>query len=99
MIQHIVAFKFLPGLAEERLAEVVSKLNALAKSVPGVLSLSAGISFISDPARSLGYDVGLAATFADKESLSNYIKHPEHQAVLKLLRETMDSWLVIDYEI
>lgn len=99
MIQHIVAFRSLPELSEERLTEVVSKLNALAKSVPGVLSLSAGISFVSDPARSLGYDLGLAATFADKESLSNYIMHPEHQAVLKILRETMHPWVVIDYEI
>jgi len=99
LIQHIVAFKTVPGLPEEKLAEAIDRLNALRDTVPTVLSLSAGRNFVTDPARSLGYNAGLVATFADRDALAAYIRHPAHQEVLKLLRETMESWLVIDYEV
>ena len=98
MIQHLVAFKCLPGLPEDKLTEVIAKLNALKDSIPVVLSLSAGRNFVADPARSLGYEAGLAATFAGRESLAAYIEHPEHQNIVKILCQTMESWLVVDYE-
>jgi len=97
MIRHIVLFKLFDGVTREdpRAAVAFDTLAKLGGVIPELRFWQVGWN-ISD--RDIANDVALIADVNDAGALQRYIAHPEHQAVLPLLRE-VSSWVVVDLEI
>lgn len=96
MIRHIVLFKLLDGVTRDD-PRAVSAFDALAKLddvIPELRFWQVGWN-ISD--RDIAYDVALIADVDDAGALRRYVVHPDHQAVLPLLRE-VSTWVVADLE-
>jgi len=93
MIKHIVMWK----LRNKADAEIIKdNLEALAGKIPGLLKVEVGIDF-SDSEQSA--DVVLYSELESREALAAYQNHPEHQAVIPLVKAAAVSRVVVDYEV
>ncbi len=100
MIKHIVCWTLKENAdgcsKKENLARVKTTLEALKGKIPVVRSLEIGLNFDNTPD---AFDISLYAEFNSKEDLKVYQEHPEHLAVVQLLRKVRDKKVVVDYEI
>lgn len=94
-IQHIVWIKNRGSAGEEQMRALLDRIKALQKSIPGVISISAGRNFTD---RANGYSHGAIITLIDRQALQNYIEHPRHTEVATQLAASCDI-LVLDYEV
>jgi len=93
MIKHIVMWK----LRNKADAEIIKdNLEALLGKIPGLLNVEVGIDF-SDSEQSA--DVVLYSEFESREALAAYQSHPDHQAVIPLVKAAAVSRVVVDYEV
>ncbi len=92
MVRHIVMWK-LRDKADARLLK--ERLEALNGRIPGLLRLEAGIDFLASEQSA---DLVLVADLESREALDAYQRHPEHQAVVPLVRDATVSRTVVDYE-
>ena len=93
MIKHIVMWK----LKNKADAEIIQdKLEALMGKIPGLLKVEVGIDFSESEQSS---DVVLYSELESREALAVYQAHPEHQAVIPLVRAAAVARTVVDYEI
>jgi len=93
MIKHIVMWK----LRNKADAEIIKdNLEALAGKIPGLLKVEVGIDF-SDSEQSA--DVVLYAELESREALAVYQSHPDHGAVIPLVKAAAVSRTVVDYEV
>ena len=87
MVRHIVSWNFKPELTEEQRQavreEIVPRINALKELVPCALEVKASCP----PLGSSNCDLVLYSEVAQADDLPLYQNHPEHQAVLPLIRE------------
>jgi len=93
MIKHIVMWK----LRNKADAEIIKdNLEALVGKIPGLLSVEVGIDFSNSEQSA---DVVLYSELENREALAAYQAHPEHQAVIPLLKAAAVSRTVVDYEV
>ena len=93
MVKHIVMWK-LRDKAEG--AEIKVRLDALAGNIPGLLSIEVGIDFLESEQSA---DLVLIAELENRQALEVYQNHPEHQAVVPLIKAAAIARTAIDYEI
>jgi hypothetical protein len=74
---------------------IKARLEALDGRIPGLLHIEVGIDFLVSEQSA---DVVLVAELADREALENYQAHPEHQAVIPLVKAAAIARTVVDYE-
>lgn len=96
MIRHVVLFKFKAEVNETDRADLVARLKALPKRIPGILKPEVGEDFVKSPR---SYDVALVFSFEDREALDRYVNHPNHVPVRERARQICDSDMKVDYEI
>jgi len=77
-------------------AMLKQRLEALNGRIPGLLHLEVGIDFLESEQSA---DLVLVAELESREALDNYQVHPEHQAVVPLVKEAAVSRTVVDYEV
>ncbi len=95
MIDHLVLFAVKEDASREDVEDLLSSLKALRDKVSSVADLSVGEDF----SRRAGvYTHGLFVRFEDREGLQEYLKHPEHLAVVEKLDSRTSGRLVADYE-
>jgi len=92
MIKHIVMWK-LRDKADAM--EIKDKLEALKGKIPGLLHIEVGIDFLGSEQSA---DVVLHAELENREALESYQMHPEHQAVVPLVKAAAIARTVVDYE-
>jgi len=92
MVKHIVMWK-LKSAADA--AEIKTRLEALNGKIPGLIHLEAGIDFLESEQSA---DLVLYSELEDREALDAYQAHPEHQAVVPLIKAAAASRTVVDYE-
>jgi len=93
MIKHIVMWT----LHDKNDAIMVKKtLEGLKGKVPSIIDIEVGIDFSATDASA---DVILYSTFANRDDLSAYVAHPDHQAVIPMMQRVTTSRKVVDYEI
>ena len=92
-LEHIVWLKAKSGVSEDDIETILMAIRNLS-SLPGVLAVSAGRN-ITD--RANGANHGVIITLVDGKALSEYLIHPDHQAVGVKLRQHCDV-LAMDYE-
>jgi hypothetical protein len=99
MIRHIVFWK-LRGSAEGRdkaaNAQLVKdRLEALAGRIPGLIRIEVGFDFLHGETSS---DLALYSELVNREALDAYQAHPEHQAVIPLIRALTTERRSVDCE-
>jgi len=92
MIKHIVMWKLRD---KTDAAEIKTKLEALAGNIPGLLHIEVGIDFLGSEQSA---DVVLYTELESREALEAYQVHPEHQAVVPIVKAAAVSRTVVDYE-
>ncbi|GAV20492.1 stress responsive A/B Barrel Domain protein [Mariprofundus micogutta] len=93
MVKHIVMWK-LRDKADA--AEIKTRLEALAGKIPGLIRIEVGIDFLETEQSA---DVVLYSELADKAALEIYQAHPEHVAVIPLVKGAAIARTVVDYEV
>lgn len=100
MIKHIVMWKLkeeaLGNSKKENALLIKDKLEALRGQIPEILDLEVGIDFLESEQ---SYDIVLVSTFASKEALDIYQKHPKHVEVGAFVGEVRFARTVVDYEV
>ena len=96
LIRHIVLARFKPEISEDEKKEILASLKELPEKIPEILSYEVGFDFFRSDR---SYDIGLASTFAELNSLSQYLKHPIHMQVAARFRSASDHMAILDMEI
>lgn len=94
MIKHIVMFRMKPEKTTGYLPELKDRLQVLKNKIPEVLHLETGLNISQSPS---AFDLVLITEFNDEEALQTYREHPDHQEVLKFIRENVEEVKVVDY--
>ncbi len=99
MIKHIVLFKLktFPSADEKmaKMVEIKEKLEALQSKIDCLKKMHVGICCNAKE----GFDLCLDSEVATMADLKTYAEHPEHVAVLKVVREVLEKRSCVDYEI
>ena len=94
MLRHVVFFKFKKRVREGEIADLEQSLAALPPVIPEILSYEFGRDVVRSER---SYDLALISSFANLESMQRYQEHPDHQVVLKKVRELCESVLAVDF--
>jgi hypothetical protein len=94
VIDHLVFLSVREEASPEEIEDLISSIRGLKGAVPGVVDLTMGENFSP---RSGGYTHGLFVRFESVEDLQEYMKHPDHLAVVEKLDALTDR-IVVDYE-
>jgi quinol monooxygenase YgiN len=99
MIKHIVIWKLknssTPLNKNEDGLAIQSALENLKGKIPGLLHIEVGYDCSNHETAG---DIVLYSEFVDKAALTNYLKHPAHVAVGKIVRPRTCARRMIDYE-
>jgi hypothetical protein len=94
MIDHLVFLAAREDASSEDIVDLISSIRGLRGTIPSVVDLSVGENFSE---RSGGYTHGIFVRFNTVEGLQEYLKHPDHLAVVRKL-DALTSRIVVDYE-
>jgi hypothetical protein len=98
MIRHAVLCRFRENTD---VAAVFAAITALQHKIPGILAVSCGKDN-SPEGLQKGFTHGFTVDFVDAAARDNYLPHPAHQVVGKMVVEALDGGLeglaVIDWE-
>ena len=94
MIDHLVFLAAREEASSEDIEDLTSSIRGLKDTVPSVVDLSVGENFSEG---SGGYTHDVFVRFDSVEGLQEYMKHPDHLAVVEKL-DALTSRIVVDYE-
>ena len=94
MFIHMFAFRFKPGVTEQKKDEIIAAIQNLQKEIPAILETWVGRN--ASP-RSQGYELGGVMKFADAAACDRYGAHPIHQNLLSWLMPLIDP-IELDFE-
>lgn len=98
-INHIVYFKFEENAKAEEIKRHMDMFEALSKSVPGVLSYSAGKTFCVSYENTADYDAVHCLTFESEKQMEKYFFHNEHQIFIEKNKSIWQDVLVVNAKI
>jgi len=97
MLRHIVAWNYKEGFTtsenKENAQKMKSELEALAKSIKGIIKLEVHINMLSSSNR----DIVLDSLFESEEALHAYQIHPEHQKIGTYVKTITQDRICVDY--
>ena len=94
MLTHIVCWKYKPETTEEEIETHIAKLENLPNVISGILSFSVGRDILH---LDRSFDLGLVATYPNREALDAYTIHPEHQEVVALGKQLAEKVVSVDF--
>lgn len=97
MLEHVVLIKPKPEADTAAIAALWAGLGGLVESIPGITNLVVGEN-VSPEGKDNGYSLGFIVTFRNQAARDAYLPHPEHLAVVPLVRAVADDVLVFDIE-
>lgn len=95
MIEHIVLLKPKAEVQSQTLTALWSGLGALRATIPGIVAIRMGNNS-SPEGKEQGYTLGFVVTFKTAADRDAYLPHPEHLAIVPLVRAVADDVLVFD---
>lgn len=96
-IQHMVLFKWKPGITEDALADIFARLATLEEVIPGIEHFGGG-PYSSPEGYNQGYTHGFLMTFTDEQARDRYLPHPEHEKVKQVILQWAESVIAFDFE-
>ncbi|WP_341069788.1 Dabb family protein [Bacillus sp. FSL R12-0069] len=97
--EHFVSFKFNEKSTNEQEEHLLQILLSFRKTIPGIISLTAGFNETKESDRIQGFRLGLRITFKDRQALDAYATNPEHLFFINQLTPIFDNAIVVDYPI
>ncbi len=94
MIIHVVLFQPKPEVRREAIDLAFSHIQALQKSIPGIIDVQTGDNRSENHQ---GYTYGFVMRFATKDHLKAYAIHPAHRVVSDELVHMCDR--IIDFDL
>lgn len=99
MIEHISLFKLRPEYDNEQAyQDIIDAFNQLDKNKLGILDFVISQNRAEETNLIHGFNVGLRARFANRETLQTYLSHPEHLKVAKVVTAMTSNIIVADLE-
>jgi hypothetical protein len=89
------AFRFKPGVTEQKKEEIVAAIERLQDEIPEVLDAWVGQN---ESPRGAGYELGGVMKFADAASCERYGAHPVHQKLLSWLMPLIEP-IEVDFTV
>ena len=80
---------------ESQLAILKDKIDQLKNKIPQIKHFETGKNLSQSPS---AFDLALVSEFENLDELEQYRIHPEHQEVLKFVKEVTQELAVVDYE-
>ena len=96
VLKHVVMYKFKDGLPATQLQEVIETFAGLPKKVDTIIGFEQGTN-VSQEGKSEGFTHIFVVTFRDEAGLGTYLKHPAHDAYVKVVRDRREKVIVFDY--
>lgn len=93
MIQHVVLLRFADA---SHAPEAKERLEVLARQVPQIRTLSAGLDVVGSE---VSWHLALVTTHDDLDALRGYQQHPAHEAFGAWLRPLLTDRAAVDSEI
>jgi hypothetical protein len=95
MLKHIVFMKFKPEVSKRDVDLLKQGLGGLPAVIPEIKTFEFGQDILRTER---SWDFALISAFADPEAMKRYQVHPDHQVVLKKVRDMSESLAVVDFE-
>lgn len=95
MLTHIVCWKYKPETTQEQKETHLARLKNLPNVIPNILSFDLGFDVLH---LDRSFDLGLVATYADRDALDAYTIHSEHQTVAAFGKEVAEKTVSVDFE-
>lgn len=95
MFLHMFAFRFKPGVTEQKKEEIVAAIKKLQEEIPEVLDTWVGRN---ESPRGAGYELGGVMKFADAAASERYGAHPVHQKLLRWLKPLIEP-IEVDFTV
>jgi hypothetical protein len=100
MIKHIVLWNVTEKSDGMDKAAIIARMKemivGMKESVPGIQEIEFGTDFNRSDA---AFDVALYSSFADRNALDEYQRHPEHEKVKRFIGAVTTARAVVDYEL
>lgn len=96
VLRHVVLYKFKDTISPAQLQEVVDAFSGLPKQVDTIIGFERGVN-VSQEQKSEGFTHAFVVTFRDQAGLDTYLKHPAHDAYVKVVRDRREKVIVFDY--
>lgn len=87
MVRHIVSWNFKPEVPEETRRQVSQTLLERMNALPGLIPCLEKMEFYIAPKGLSNCDLAMYTEIDCPENLPVYRDHPEHQAVVKIIRQ------------
>lgn len=94
MLTHIVCWKYKPETTEQEVETHIAKLENLPDVISDILSFSVGRDVLH---LERSFDLGLVATYPNREALDAYTIHPAHQEVVALGKQIAEKVVSVDF--
>ena len=96
VLRHVVLFKFNEETSKEKIKEIEEAFGALPSKIPQIAEYEWGLNNSPE-----GLNKGLThcffLTFKTEADREVYLPHPDHQAFVQLLGQTLEDVTVVDY--
>ncbi|MFO0949148.1 MAG: Dabb family protein [Planctomycetota bacterium] len=96
VLKHIVMYKFKDEATPAQVQEVIDTFAGLPKKVDTIIGFEHGEN-VSKEGKSDGLTHCFVVTFRDQEGLEKYLKHPAHDAYVKVVAPRREKVVVFDY--
>ena len=94
MLTHIVCWKCKSETTQEQKTAHLARLKNLPNVIPNIISFNLGFDVLH---LERSFDLGLVATYADRDALDAYTIHPEHQTVAAFGKEIAEKAISVDF--
>ena len=98
-VNHIVCFKFNESVSPSDIARHMEMFAGLSKTIPGIVSYSAGRSFGVAYETTADYDSVHCLMCESEQALENYFHHEAHQAFIAQNKHIWHSVFVINAQV
>lgn len=95
-VRHVVQFKFKSDATPEQVQRVVQEFALLQKKIREVDSLEFGTN-VSPEGLNKGFTHCWILTFRSEADRDIYLKHPDHEAFVKIVKPPLEDVQVIDF--
>lgn len=98
MIRHFGVFQFKDGVSDSEIAECFSELSGMVGKIPGLLGIEHG-PYESAEGLNESFTHGFIMTFASAAHRDDYLPHPEHERVKKIVVPRLERVVVFDFKV
>jgi hypothetical protein len=95
MLKHIVMFRLSTENSVINKQILKDKLDQLKNKIPEIRSIETGLNISTRPS---AYDLVLITEFDTEQDLEAYRIHPDHQDIVRLIKENAIETHVVDFD-